>query len=103
MGIERAPQLDIDNPTAVDAHPVFFQPFPDTPDFRRAVAEQLREYCESWGDHQWWYHCPDELLYTDRVSCALHVIDRLASWVIMRSPFTICIPLMSRSGTGVRK
>ncbi|KAK4043152.1 hypothetical protein C8A01DRAFT_32794 [Parachaetomium inaequale] len=80
MGIERAPQLDIDNPNAVDAHPVFFTPVPDTPDFRRAIAEQLREYCQGWGDDQPWDHCPDELQHIDRLSCACRVIDMLGYW-----------------------
>jgi len=74
MGIERAPQHDIDNPNAVDADAVFFKPFPDTFDFRSAVAERVRDYG---GEVQWWYRCPDEVPHVDRLSCALHVIDRL--------------------------
>ncbi|KAK4154372.1 hypothetical protein C8A00DRAFT_32889 [Chaetomidium leptoderma] len=67
MGIERAPQLDIDNPNAVDAYPVFFQPLADSRELGDAVAECLREGC-------CWSHCPDEASHIDRVTCATHAI-----------------------------
>ncbi|KAH6843077.1 hypothetical protein B0I37DRAFT_418200 [Chaetomium sp. MPI-CAGE-AT-0009] len=48
MGIERAPLLDIDNdkPVARGAHPVFFQPLPNGPEFRKALAASRRELDE---------------------------------------------------------
>jgi hypothetical protein len=70
MGIERAPQLDIDNPNAVDADPDFFQPLANTPDLRHAFAETLRQWEERTPD---WVHCPDELEHLDRLSCANHL------------------------------
>lgn len=70
MGIERAPPLDIDDPNAADAHPVFFLPLADTPDFRNAVEMSI-------GEGREWSHCPDELAHFDRVSCAGHAIGWL--------------------------
>jgi hypothetical protein len=70
MNIERAPQLDIDNSSAVDAYPVFFEPLPDSPELRRAVAEAEQEVCG-------WSHCPHQSTHDDRLSCAVHAIDWL--------------------------
>ncbi|KAK3292779.1 uncharacterized protein B0H64DRAFT_237459 [Chaetomium fimeti] len=74
MGIERAPQLDIDNPDMVDAHPVFFQPFPDTPEFRESLAASRRERHENDYD---WSPCTHELSHIGRLDCAGHVINWL--------------------------
>jgi hypothetical protein len=39
MGIERVPrELDIENPTPVDAYPVFFEPLADTPDLQKGLC-----------------------------------------------------------------
>jgi hypothetical protein len=63
MHIEKAPQLNIDDPIVADAYPVFFQPLDDTPRLRNAFVNSI-------GEGREWSHCPDELAYFDRVSCA---------------------------------
>ena len=74
MEIERAPDLDIDNPDAVDAHPVFFQPLPDNPEFREALAASRRDL----EMDRRWSPCTEELAHTGRLDCAGHVIRWLA-------------------------
>jgi hypothetical protein len=70
MNIERAPQLDIDNSSAVHSHPVFFEPLPDSPELRRAVVGREQEV-------RGWSHCPHKNIHDDRLSCAVHTIHWL--------------------------
>lgn len=64
MGIHRAPQLDVDNTSASDAWPVFFQPLEDSIELREAAMDLERELgC--------WSHCPYEAEHVDRLACAL--------------------------------
>ena len=74
MGIRRTPRLNIDDPSAVDTWPVFFQPFQDSSDFGKAIA--VTE-----GEVRLWSHCPNKLEHVDRLSCALQTTRWLAGTV----------------------
>jgi hypothetical protein len=71
MGIERAPPLDIDNPDAVDANPVFFQPIPDSPEFKEAFAASRRDIYN-------WHRCTDERSDFGTLHCVSHLIGWLS-------------------------
>jgi hypothetical protein len=63
VGIRKAPQLDIDNPGALDDSPVFFQPVDDSPAFRQTVEDTADEIdCYS--------ICPYKDDHVDRLACA---------------------------------
>jgi hypothetical protein len=75
MGIRRTHRLNIDDPSAIDTWPIFFQPLQDSPDFQKAVA--VTE-----GEVRLWSHCPNKLEHVDRLSCALQTTHWLASTVL---------------------
>jgi hypothetical protein len=74
MGIEREPQLDIDNPNAVDAYPVFFQPLAHTPYLSHAFMEAA---CQE-GRTPDWGHCPYEVGHSGDTTCASLLSSRLS-------------------------
>ncbi|KAH6640506.1 hypothetical protein F5144DRAFT_560673 [Chaetomium tenue] len=75
MNIERAPELNIDSPDAVDAHPVFFQPFPDNLEYREALAETRRDLEENELE---WSTCTKGPSHVGQLDCACRIIHWLA-------------------------
>jgi hypothetical protein len=77
LGIRKAPQLDIDNPGALDGSPVFFQPLDDGPGFRQTV-EDTEDEIDGYSI------CPYKDDHVDRLACAtitLSWFDSLADAV----------------------
>ena len=82
MNIERAPELNIDSPNAADAHPVFFQPFPDNLEYREALAETRRDHEENELE---WSTCTKEPSHVGQLNCTGRIIDWLAG--LRQGPF----------------
>lgn len=68
LKIQRAPQLNLDNPDALDGSPVFFQPLDDSAEFRKTFMDTVKEF----GHYG---ICPYKKEHVDRLACATQTLS----------------------------